>query len=150
MFPSTRSLSSRLLIFSKCSHLRHNVVRTRIRLEFSTLSRSYFVSSTRQPQRFTGTRQRTVTFSRQYTSIEPKRNEPPEPEPEKKEKELRENIYTIPNALTVSRILSCPVLGWAIVQGKFGLATGILVYAGVSDWVSVIKRLALLHDSYGA
>ena len=138
MFPSTPSLSSRPLIFSKCSHLRHNVELTRTRLELSTLSRSYFVSSTKQPQRFTGTRQRTVTFSRQYTSIEPKRNEPPEPE--KKEKELRENIYTIPNALTVSRILSCPVLGWAIVQGKFGLATGILVYAGVSDWVSVIKN----------
>ena len=148
MFPSTRSLSSRLLIFSKCSHLRHNVLLTRTRLEFSTLSRSYFVSSTKQPQRFTGTRQRTVTFSRQYTSIEPKRNEPPEPE--KKERELRENIYTITNALTVSRILSCPVLGWAIVQGKFGLATGILVYAGVSDWVSLIRSYALLHDPYDA
>lgn len=61
--------------------------------------------------------------------MQPKGNDP------EVENEIRENIYTIPNALTVSRILACPILGWAIVQGKFGLATGILVYAGVSDWV---------------
>ncbi|PVG04663.1 hypothetical protein CPB86DRAFT_692717 [Serendipita vermifera] len=45
----------------------------------------------------------------------------------------RENIYTIPNLLTTSRILSCPILGWAIVQGNFPLATGLLAYAGFSD-----------------
>ncbi|KAG2042721.1 CDP-alcohol phosphatidyltransferase-domain-containing protein [Suillus americanus] len=46
---------------------------------------------------------------------------------------LRENIYTIPNLLTVSRILSCPVLGWSILHDDFFLATGLLVYAGLSD-----------------
>ncbi|KAG0709449.1 CDP-alcohol phosphatidyltransferase-domain-containing protein [Suillus ampliporus] len=46
---------------------------------------------------------------------------------------LRENIYTIPNLLTVSRILSCPVLGWSILNDDFFLATGLLVYAGLSD-----------------
>jgi phosphatidylglycerophosphate synthase len=50
-------------------------------------------------------------------------------------KELRENIYTLPNLLTVSRILACPVLGWSILDGNFHLATGLLAYAGVSDWV---------------
>ncbi|CAE7208710.1 unnamed protein product [Rhizoctonia solani] len=50
-------------------------------------------------------------------------------------KTLHENIYTIPNALTVSRILACPVLGWAILEGRYGLATGLLFYAGVTDWV---------------
>lgn len=48
---------------------------------------------------------------------------------------LREDIYTIPNLLTVSRILACPVLGWSILQDNFYLATGLLVYAGLSDWV---------------
>ncbi|CUA78210.1 hypothetical protein RSOLAG22IIIB_02829 [Rhizoctonia solani] len=48
---------------------------------------------------------------------------------------VHENIYTIPNALTVSRILACPVLGWAILEGRYGLATGLLFYAGVTDWV---------------
>lgn len=49
----------------------------------------------------------------------------------------RENIYTIPNALTLSRILACPFIGWSILSGDFFLATGILVYAGVSDWVTI-------------
>ncbi|KDN47665.1 hypothetical protein RSAG8_03455, partial [Rhizoctonia solani AG-8 WAC10335] len=47
---------------------------------------------------------------------------------------VHENIYTIPNALTVSRVLACPVLGWAILDGRYGLATGLLFYAGVTDW----------------
>ncbi|KAF9515241.1 hypothetical protein BS47DRAFT_1372070 [Hydnum rufescens UP504] len=46
-----------------------------------------------------------------------------------------ENIYTLPNALTVSRILACPVLGWSIIEGNFVLATSLLAYAGISDWV---------------
>ncbi|KAF8075139.1 CDP-alcohol phosphatidyltransferase-domain-containing protein [Lyophyllum atratum] len=46
---------------------------------------------------------------------------------------MRENIYTLPNALTVSRIIACPILGWSILQGDFHLATGLLVYAGLTD-----------------
>lgn len=49
---------------------------------------------------------------------------------------LHENIYTIPNLLTASRILACPVLGWSILHDDFYLATGLLVYAGLSDIVS--------------
>ncbi|KAF6761739.1 phosphatidyl synthase [Ephemerocybe angulata] len=48
---------------------------------------------------------------------------------------LRENIYTIPNVLTVSRIVACPVLGWAILDSNYELATGLLLYAGLSDLV---------------
>ncbi|KAG8925289.1 hypothetical protein FRC02_009784 [Tulasnella sp. 418] len=48
---------------------------------------------------------------------------------------LRENIYTLPNYITVSRILSCPVLGWSIVTGNFPLATGLVIYAGFTDWL---------------
>jgi len=47
---------------------------------------------------------------------------------------IKENIYTIPNALTLSRIAACPFLGWCILDGKFATATGLLVYAGVTDW----------------
>lgn len=50
---------------------------------------------------------------------------------------LRENIYTIPNVLTVSRIVACPVLGWAVLEGNYEVATGLLVYAGLSDLVCV-------------
>ncbi|KIM44453.1 hypothetical protein M413DRAFT_353710 [Hebeloma cylindrosporum] len=46
---------------------------------------------------------------------------------------IRENIYTIPNLLTTSRIFACPVLGWSILDGNYYLATGLLVYAGLTD-----------------
>jgi hypothetical protein len=49
---------------------------------------------------------------------------------------LRENIYTFPNLLTVSRIVACPALGWAILSDNYTAATGLLLYAGVTDWVS--------------
>ncbi|KAI0366978.1 hypothetical protein BV20DRAFT_951083 [Pilatotrama ljubarskyi] len=48
---------------------------------------------------------------------------------------IRENIYTFPNLLTLSRIAACPVLGWSIVHDDFYLATGLLVYAGLTDLV---------------
>ncbi|KAI0759342.1 CDP-alcohol phosphatidyltransferase-domain-containing protein [Irpex lacteus] len=51
------------------------------------------------------------------------------------ERSNAENIYTYPNLLTVSRILACPVLGWAIVQDNFVLATSLLAYAGLTDLV---------------
>ncbi|KAL1941189.1 hypothetical protein VTO73DRAFT_7401 [Trametes versicolor] len=60
----------------------------------------------------------------------------PAPRPEKAAAPIvRENIYTIPNLLTLSRIVACPVLGWAIVHDEFYLATGLLVYAGLTDLV---------------
>ncbi|GAA6063944.1 hypothetical protein JCM10212_002142 [Sporobolomyces blumeae] len=49
--------------------------------------------------------------------------------------EPRENIYTIPNALTLARILACPAIGYYIVQGDLATATGLLFVAGVSDLV---------------
>lgn len=51
---------------------------------------------------------------------------------------LRENIYTIPNLVTASRIFACPVLGWSILAGDFRTATLLLAYAGVSDWVLML------------
>ncbi|TFK53459.1 hypothetical protein OE88DRAFT_1655606 [Heliocybe sulcata] len=50
-------------------------------------------------------------------------------------KPLRENIYTWPNLLTVSRIVACPILGYTIVKGDFVAATSLLVYAGLTDFV---------------
>lgn len=82
-------------------------------------------------------RAKTPSASRLLFSTLPNKNE------ENKTSEPREYIYTLPNALTLSRILSCPVLGWAIINGDFSIATGILVYAGVSDWV-----INFLHRSH--
>lgn len=52
---------------------------------------------------------------------------------------VRENIYTLPNLLTVSRILACPVLGYYIVQENFVVATSLLAYAGLTDLVCVFR-----------
>ncbi|CAK5283161.1 unnamed protein product [Mycena citricolor] len=57
---------------------------------------------------------------------------PPEPKPSSP-LSVKENIYTIPNLLTASRLVACPILGWAVVRGHFPLATSILVYAGLTD-----------------
>ncbi|OCH84116.1 CDP-diacylglycerol--glycerol-3-phosphate 3-phosphatidyltransferase [Obba rivulosa] len=52
-----------------------------------------------------------------------------------KPKTVRENIYTLPNLLTVSRILACPILGWSILHDDFHFATALLAYAGLTDLV---------------
>ncbi|KAH8103955.1 phosphatidyl synthase [Cristinia sonorae] len=87
---------------------------------------------------------RTHLVARPYSSQQqshhntspPTQPQPPAnpPTSEKKTlKTIRENIYTLPNLLTVSRILACPVLGWSIVEGNFVMATSLLVYAGLTD-----------------
>jgi cardiolipin synthase (CMP-forming) len=77
---------------------------------------------------------RSVSLPSRYFSVyNPRRTEQPPPSP--KGSSVRENIYTFPNLLTVSRILACPVLGWSILESNFYLATSLLVYAGVTDLV---------------
>ena len=63
----------------------------------------------------------------------------PEPwsDSQKTKSAINENIYTLPNLLTLSRIFSCPILGWSILDGNYYLSTGLLVYAGLTDWVGV-------------
>jgi hypothetical protein len=66
-------------------------------------------------------------------------------EPEEETKPISEKpqavgakkIWTIPNVLTISRVLSCPALGYAILHDNFYVATGLLVYAGLTDLVRV-------------
>jgi len=56
-------------------------------------------------------------------------------QPQGQKPALRENIYTFPNLLSASRIAACPVLGWAILSDNYAAATGLLLYAGITDWV---------------
>ncbi|ODN77846.1 hypothetical protein L202_04961 [Cryptococcus amylolentus CBS 6039] len=60
---------------------------------------------------------------------------PPAPSSPAAQKDLYESPYTIPNALTLARLLACPLLGYEIVQGDYALATGILFASGVTDWL---------------
>ncbi|KAK4196505.1 CDP-alcohol phosphatidyltransferase-domain-containing protein [Triangularia verruculosa] len=45
----------------------------------------------------------------------------------------KENIYTIPNLLTFSRIAASPFIGYAILHDQHALALGLFAYAGVTD-----------------
>lgn len=48
-------------------------------------------------------------------------------------KDEKENIYTVPNLLTGSRILLAPVLGYLVVEECFKAALGLFVLAGLTD-----------------
>lgn len=47
----------------------------------------------------------------------------------------RENIYTVPNILTFSRLLSAPVIGYLIIHEQHLPALVLFVYAGITDLV---------------
>lgn len=47
----------------------------------------------------------------------------------------RENIYTVPNILTFSRLVSAPVIGYLIVQGHPHYALGLFAYSCVTDFL---------------
>lgn len=49
----------------------------------------------------------------------------------------RENIWTIPNILCVSRIVASPYLGYLIIQEDFKLAFGLFTLAGITDMVTL-------------
>lgn len=66
--------------------------------------------------------------------------------PENTASTIRENIYTLPNFLTLTRILACPVLGWSIITGDFYLASGLVVYAGLTDYVCSLLHLNKRHS----
>lgn len=44
-----------------------------------------------------------------------------------------ENIYTVPNLLTFSRLVAAPFIGYAILHDAHVWALGLFAYAGVSD-----------------
>lgn len=46
---------------------------------------------------------------------------------------LRENIYTLPNLLTASRLLAAPFIGYCILHEYHAMALGLFAYAGITD-----------------
>ena len=62
-----------------------------------------------------------------------------------------ENIYTVPNLLTASRIIAAPFIGYAILHDAHAWALGLFVYAGVSDLLDGwIARRWNLHTVVGS
>lgn len=48
---------------------------------------------------------------------------------------LKENIWTIPNALTITRLAAAPVIGYLVVKHQYSWAVGLMIYASVTDFV---------------
>lgn len=46
-----------------------------------------------------------------------------------------ENIYTLPNILTFSRLLAAPAIGYLVLQNQHAWAVGLFAYAGITDLV---------------
>jgi len=57
----------------------------------------------------------------------------PAPKPAPPAVALSEDIVTLPNILTLSRIGLCPVIGWAVATHQAPLALGLLAVAGSTD-----------------
>ncbi|XP_034834108.1 probable cardiolipin synthase (CMP-forming) [Maniola hyperantus] len=45
----------------------------------------------------------------------------------------KENVFTIPNILCMTRIAMSPYLGYIILQDNYNLALGLMVFAGITD-----------------
>jgi cardiolipin synthase len=65
-----------------------------------------------------------------------------------KRRAQREATLTFPNLITLARILSVPVLVWAIASGEMLIAFGLFVAAGVSDLVDgfLAKRFNMTSE----
>lgn len=46
-----------------------------------------------------------------------------------------ENIYTIPNILTFSRLIAAPIVGYLVLHDHHAWAVGLFAYAGITDLV---------------
>lgn len=46
-----------------------------------------------------------------------------------------ENIYTLPNFLTLTRLIAAPAVGYLLAYGQYHTALGLFLYAGITDLV---------------
>ncbi len=46
-----------------------------------------------------------------------------------------ENIYTVPNVLTFSRLIAAPAIGYLILHDQHAWAVGLFAYAGITDLI---------------
>ncbi|KAI8987823.1 CDP-alcohol phosphatidyltransferase-domain-containing protein [Mycotypha africana] len=61
------------------------------------------------------------------------RSEEKDDQPTEKTQELKENIYTIPNVLTFSRLVAAPCIGYLILNHNYDSALGLFALAGFTD-----------------
>ncbi|KAM0428218.1 hypothetical protein ACHAPT_007119 [Fusarium lateritium] len=66
---------------------------------------------------------------RAESALQNKTNPPPPPRPAV----LHEDIYTLPNILTFTRLAAAPVIGYLVLHDQHAWAVGLFAYAGVTD-----------------
>lgn len=56
-----------------------------------------------------------------------------------------ENIYTVPNILTFSRLVAAPLVGYFLVHDHHAAALGLFAYAGITDLIDgyIARRYSL-------
>jgi len=79
-----------------------------------------------------------IAYSTSKPSME--KEEPPKPKKKPLLKVLtqltpHENIYTIPNILTASRLIAAPIIGYLVLHDYHAWAVGLFAYAGITDLV---------------
>lgn len=70
--------------------------------------------------------------------------------PETKSKDQTENILTVPNILTVGRMLMCPVLGYLVIHNDYPTAFGLFIAAGITDLVCdlIISKYYIIINNF--
>jgi cardiolipin synthase len=58
--------------------------------------------------------------------------------------ETSDRLWTVPNALSLARLLGVPLFVWLVLAEYDGWALGLLVFAGLSDWLD--GKLARMLD----
>lgn len=46
----------------------------------------------------------------------------------------RQAVYNVPNAISVARLVSGPVIAWLVLNEQWGIALVSLAISGASDW----------------
>jgi cardiolipin synthase len=58
---------------------------------------------------------------------------PPDVTPSRPAEVLHEDIYTVPNILTFTRLAAAPVIGYLVLHDQHAWAVGLFAYAGITD-----------------
>lgn len=95
--------------------------------------------------------QRRWSASKRPDDSRPEPEAQPQPQPKKSRILSRiplpthENIYTVPNILTFSRLAVAPLVGYFLVHDQHGVALSLFAYAGITDLIDgyIARRYSL-------
>eukprot|EP00198_Chlamydomonas_reinhardtii_P009736 XP_001699073.1 phosphatidylglycerophosphate synthase-like protein [Chlamydomonas reinhardtii] len=77
----------------------------------------------------------TIIVSRLLGSREPAQDQVPSTSTASSSKPAADPVYNLPNAVSVARLVSGPLIGYWLVQGHYEAATLALAVSGASDWL---------------